>query len=66
MARASKRSEADRFEREKRAFFERVREGFAYIHTNEPNRFKRIDATLPPAQVLEDAIRLLQPLIKLR
>lgn len=64
MARARKRSEADRFENEKIQFFYKVREGFVYIHKTQPNRFKRIDATQDPSQVLRDAISLLEQVEK--
>lgn len=60
MGRALSRSKADRFEQEKYSFFEKVRAGFAEIHRNNPDRFKRIDATLSQDQVLAEAIRLLE------
>lgn len=59
MARALNRSKADRFEQEKHSFFEKVRFGFAEIHRNDPDRFKRIDATLSQDQVFAEAVRLL-------
>jgi len=37
----------DHFEREDRAFFERVREGYAGLARSEPGRFRVIDATPP-------------------
>lgn len=43
MARAGKRSTADRFEQERLEFFNRVYAGFAYLANREP-RFCRIDA----------------------
>ncbi|WP_169392618.1 MULTISPECIES: dTMP kinase [Psychrobacter] len=43
MARADKRSKADRFEQERQDFFNRVYEGFATLANHEP-RFCRIDA----------------------
>lgn len=45
MARAGKRSAADRFEQEAMAFFTRVHEGFAYMAAQSPERIVRIDAT---------------------
>lgn len=44
MARAGKRSAADRFEQEAMAFFTRVHEGFAYMAAKAPERIVRIDA----------------------
>lgn len=37
---------ADRIEKEKIEFFERVREGYLYIAREEPNRVKVLDATM--------------------
>ena len=45
MARAGKRGEADRFEAEALAFFERVHQGFAKQQQRHPNRIHRIDAS---------------------
>lgn len=45
MARAGKRSAADRFEQEAMAFFGRVYEGFAYLHEQNPQRVQRVDAS---------------------
>lgn len=49
LARARKRSEPDRFEREKNEFFDRARECYNNLATQQPERFVRIDAaaTLP-------------------
>ena len=44
MARAGKRSAADRFEQEAMAFFTRVHEGFTYMAAKAPERIVRIDA----------------------
>lgn len=51
--RAGKRSAADRFEQEAVAFFERVYQGYATLAKNEPNRFKRIDASGSAEQVAD-------------
>jgi dTMP kinase len=51
MARAGKRSAADRFEQEAMAFFTRVHEGFAYMAAQSPERIVRIDATGSPDEV---------------
>ena len=45
MARAGKRSVADRFEQQATAFFTRVHEGFATLATDNPERICRIDAS---------------------
>ena len=48
MARAARRNSAgDRFEREARDFFERVREGYLSRAAAEPRRFRIIDAAQP-------------------
>lgn len=44
MARAGKRSAADRFEQEAMDFFTRVHDGFAYMAAQAPERIVRIDA----------------------
>lgn len=51
--------EADRFEREKRAFFERVRTCYLQLARAEPARYRVIDAARPLAEVqaqLRDAL----------
>lgn len=44
LSRAAGRSAPDRFETEKAAFFDSVRETYAQRHAAEPDRIKRIDA----------------------
>ena len=51
LARAVKRSAADRFETEDRAFFERVRSTYLERAEQFPGRYERIDAALGPADV---------------
>lgn len=51
MARALARSEADRFEQEQMAFFERVRATYMNLAQREPERFHVIDAAQPLEQV---------------
>lgn len=51
--RAGKRSEADRFEQEAVAFFERVYQGYQAIATAEPQRFKPIDANGTATEVAD-------------
>ena len=45
LERAGKRSEPDRFEREKTDFFNRVRQAYLSMATNNPQRYKIIDAS---------------------
>lgn len=45
MARASKRSTADRFEQQATAFFTRVYDGFSALAVQYPERIERIDAS---------------------
>ena len=54
-ARAAGRGEADRIEVEADAFFERVRASYRARAEAEPGRFRIIDASLTPAQVLQAA-----------
>ena len=45
LERAGNRSEPDRFEREKTDFFNRVRQAYLSMATNNPQRYKIIDAS---------------------
>lgn len=51
LTRAGRRAVADRFEREERAFFERVRATYLELAQRAPERFRIIDASPPLAQV---------------
>lgn len=51
----------DRFEAEAVVFFERVRESYLAIAAAEPQRVRILEATLPPAALLDAAMDALQP-----
>jgi dTMP kinase len=53
LARASKRSEADRFEQEEIDFFERVRQAYLERARSKPGRFEVIDASCTESEVRE-------------
>ncbi len=53
MARAGKRSLADRFEQEQIDFFQRIYQGYEYLAKHEPNRFRRVNAKGTEKEVLE-------------
>lgn len=55
-ARAAGRGEADRIEVEGDTFFERVRTAYRSRALAEPGRFRIIDATLSPSEVLAAAV----------
>lgn len=55
-ARAGQRGDADRIEAERDDFFERVRATYRGRAQAEPDRFRVIDASLSPADVLQAAI----------
>lgn len=57
LARARRRGEGgDRFEDEALAFFTRVRERYLALAAAEPERFRVLDATLPPDALLRSAV----------
>ena len=51
MARANKRSAADRFEQQATEFFTRVHQGFSVLASEQPERIQRIDASGSAEQV---------------
>ncbi|MBV1951415.1 MAG: dTMP kinase [Cycloclasticus sp.] len=57
LKRASKRSEPDRFESEKKVFFEKVRQVYLNRAEAEPDRFSVVDASLSLSQV-QEAIKI--------
>lgn len=63
-ARAAGRGEADRIESEADAFFERVRATYRARAVAEPNRFRVLDASAAPGQVLAAAIAAVAPLLE--
>lgn len=63
MARASERGELDRFEREQRAFFERVRQTYRERAAAQPNHYHIIDAAQDIEQVQAQIDIALTPLL---
>jgi dTMP kinase len=63
-ARADARGEApDRLEQEGAEFFSRIAEAYRTLAAAEPQRIRVLDAGLPPAQVLEQALAALRDLL---
>jgi len=60
LKRLSKRSGLDRYEREGTLFLERVREGYRFLQSREPERFIVIDGEAGPEQVFQDILRSLE------
>jgi dTMP kinase len=54
-----RRAGVDRLEQEAEPFFVRVAEGYDALARAEPGRFRVLDATRPPAVVLEEAVAAL-------
>lgn len=62
--RVAGRGEAeDRFEQERTAFFQRVRDGYLAIAATEPSRVRLIDASRPLVEVQADIARCLDAII---
>jgi dTMP kinase len=51
MARIAERGQPDRFEREARDFFQRIRDTYLERAAAEPGRFRRVDAGAPLDEV---------------
>lgn len=66
MERAGKRSAPDRFEQERHDFFQRVRECYLQIASNEPNRFVVIDTTQSLNEVSAEIEALADQLMQYR
>ena len=64
LARAGKRSEPDRFEREKQSFFDRVRVGYLAIAQASPERVRVVDAALSLPEVQARIKRLVQDFVQ--
>ena len=62
-ARAAGRGDADRIEVEADAFFERVRASYRELAEAEPQRFRVLDASQSPAEVLRAATMKLEELL---
>jgi dTMP kinase len=58
----AKGRDLDKFEREERAFFERVRNVYLERAAQEPARFHVVDSARPMADVRADLVRLLEAL----
>lgn len=60
---AGRRVKADRFEREERAFHEKVRRAYLALAAREPKRFLVLDAARAPEEVLADLVKDLARLL---
>lgn len=58
-----RRGPGDRFEDERREFFERVRRGYLQIAATEPQRVRVLDATAAAASVVQGALAALADLL---
>lgn len=62
LARAGRRGEADRFEQEDVAFFERVRRAYLQRAERDPDRYRVIDASRSPEAVCDALLNALRDL----
>lgn len=58
------REQQTRFDAEEESFHRRVQEGFRLLARTHPERIKVVDASLPPEQIHQEIIRLVEPLLK--
>ncbi len=63
LARARARGDTNRFEDEERSFMERVRKAYLQRWRKEPDRIRKLDATLPLEQVQDSIASLLDEMI---
>lgn len=64
MQRAKQRAALDRFEAEKSSFFQRVRAAYLQRASQDPQRYRIIDASLPLAEVQAQIQQILADLVK--
>lgn len=64
MARAGRRGELDRFEREELAFFERVRRCYLARAAAEPDRFRVINTNRPLAEIEQDLLAIMMATVE--
>jgi dTMP kinase len=65
LARAAGRGEgADRFEREKQAFFEKLRQTFLTLAGQHPSRYRVVDASQALAAVKAQVVAVLDQLLE--
>ncbi len=57
------REEQTRFDAEAESFHRRVQEGFRLLARIHPDRIKVVDASLPPPQIHQEVIKLVEPLL---
>lgn len=65
LMRVAEQRQQDRIEQEDLAFHETIRKAYLSIHQSDPTRFHILDASLSPRQVLEKAMNIVQPFIRL-
>ncbi len=63
MSRIAGRGPPDRFEREDREFFQRIRDSYLQRAAAEPQRFRCIDASAPVKQVSREALAAVEALL---
>ena len=61
--RAAQARAQDRIESETVVFHRKIQEAYLSIQKRDPRRFHLVDATLPPEQVFQQAMKYIQPLM---